>query len=85
MAEEKSITPCQGCRDNFYNRGEKRCWSLDSAVMATLYRIGTWTDPTSKGAFTEIKAYNCYHEEGASIVKGVPAFVKAEDVNVPAS
>lgn len=83
MKGETNIVPCQGCRENFYNHGENRCWMLDGAVMTTLYRIGTWTDPTTKYAFTEIKKYNCYHEDGASIVKGVPDFVKAENINVP--
>lgn len=67
-AIEKSIAPCVGCRNNFYNGNNsydiQRCWSLKSARLVKLWRIGWWTDPTIPGAFVQVKTYNCHHETG---------------------
>jgi hypothetical protein len=74
---------CHGCRNDFYNsdRGlHGKCWSLDKARMVRRYRIGTWTTPTTKGAFTEVLAPNCYHGNGVHFVERLPDFVRLEDV-----
>lgn len=56
---------CSGCRDDFYNgEGAKECWSLKTAKVVTLYRIGWWTAPTEKGAFTKVKTNSCHYATG---------------------
>lgn len=60
---------CSGCRDDFYNHGGhamdgKQCWSLKGATVVTLYRIGWWTAPTEKGAFTKVKTNSCHYAPG---------------------
>lgn len=80
----KDTKPCRGCRDDFYNGrnplGVKRCWALKDAKIVKRYEIGTWTQPTAPGAFTEVMVPNCYHADGRHFYKELPHFVKAEDV-----
>lgn len=85
MTESEKLRHCVGCRDNFYNdnnpMGVKRCWGLKTAKLVTRYRIGTWTQPTQKGAFTEERKFNCYHyNSGYHFYEKLPDFVKREDV-----
>lgn len=81
----KDTTHCQGCEDNFYNGnnplGVKQCWMLKSAKLVTRFKTGTWTQPTEKGAFTEVMVPNCYHAKGQHFYDRLPDFVKKEDVN----
>lgn len=75
---------CRGCEDDFYNdrnpMGVKRCWHADSAKVVVRYRTGTWTLPTTKGAFTEVRVPNCYRQKGQHFTSTLPDFVKREDV-----
>lgn len=79
-----AIDKCHGCRNDFYNGknplGVKRCWSAEKGKMVTRYRIGTWTQPGSPGAFTEVRVPDCYHQTGQHFYKQVPDFVKADDI-----
>lgn len=75
---------CSGCRNDFYNGhneiGVKRCWSAADGTMVTRYSIGTWTQPTQPGAFTEKRVPNCYHRDGEHFYESLPSFVRAKDV-----
>lgn len=76
---------CLGCNDDFYNQpgnagSGDRCWSAESGVMKTRYRIGTWTAPTERKAFAEEQRPSCYRVKGAALYDKLPDFVKAEDV-----
>ena len=66
--ETKSIEPCAGCRDDYYNDknpfGQKRCWSLAKAELVTRWKLGWWTTPVTPGAFEEVRTYNCHNEPG---------------------
>ncbi len=78
-AKHKSIEPCEGCRDDFYNAkngiGVKRCWKLESARIETRWKHGWWEDPTTPGAFVEVKTYSCHHEPGRfAFSKELPSF-----------
>ncbi len=59
---------CRGCRNDFYNGrngiGVKECWSLKSARVVTRYRIGWWTNPTSKKAFRKVRTLTCHIAPG---------------------
>lgn len=73
---------CVGCRDDFYNNPESRCWSAKDGVMKTRYRIHFMQVPTAKGAFTQVKAPSCYHQVNAYVYSdSLPSFVKASDLN----
>lgn len=68
---------CKGCRDDYYNgTGAKQCWMLPKAAMVKRWRIGTWTQPTQPGAFTEVRTYSCYHQEGQHFSKDLPSCAK---------
>lgn len=75
---------CSGCVDNFYNGnnplGVTRCWHAKDGKMVTRYRIGTWTRPDTKYAFTQMRVPSCYREKGYSFYTALPNFVKREDV-----
>ncbi len=59
---------CVGCRQNFYNGnntiGVAECWSLKSARICKRWRLGWWTDPTTKGAFVQVQTLSCHHQTG---------------------
>lgn len=59
---------CVGCRDDFYNGknsvGVTECWLLKNAQVVTRYRIGWWTPPTSRDAFTKVETHDCHHAPG---------------------
>ena len=79
------LEQCRGCTDDFYNGrvnigGGTRCWSAKDGRMGTRYRIGTWTAPTEKFAFTEVRVPSCYHSRGYAYYASLPDFVKREDV-----
>lgn len=84
MTNTEKLTKCAGCRDDFYNDknplGVKKCWGLKTAKMVTAFRIGTWTQPTQPGAFTEVRKLNCWHRGGVHFYDKLPDFVKLEDV-----
>ncbi len=76
---------CRGCRNDFYNGkngslGVKQCWSLKDAKVVTRFRIGTWTTPTQKGAFTRVRVFDCYHQNGAAHYTQLPDSVNPKDV-----
>lgn len=81
------IKACNGCRNSFYNGrqnigGSTRCWSAEKGTMVTRYRIYYLTEPTEKGAFTEVTVPSCYHQaSGYCFYEKLPDFVKAEDLN----
>lgn len=81
-----TLAQCRGCYNDFYNQpgnalDGKRCWSAADGKMVTRYRIGTWTEPTVKGAFTKVMVPNCYRATGYSFRDSLPSFVKPSDLN----
>lgn len=72
------LETCRGCEDDFYNNrnphGVKQCWSLESAELVTRWRLGVWTQPTVRGAFTEVRVFDCRREKGFVFYKELPAF-----------
>lgn len=82
-----TLEQCRSCEDDFYNDknpiGVKRCWHAKSGEMVTRYRIGTWTQPTQPGAFTEVRVPSCCHQKGYALYKRLPDFVKLKDVIRP--
>lgn len=80
----KTTDACRGCEDDFYNDrnplGVKRCWHVDTAQIVTKYRIGTWTTPTTPGAFTRVRVPGCYRKKGQHYCEKLPDFVKPKDV-----
>ena len=71
---------CIGCRDNFYNGPDGRCWSAKTGKMQTRYRIYSHVRPTEPGAFTEMRRPSCYREKGAVYYDKLPDFVSVKDV-----
>ena len=76
---------CDGCRNDFYNDGNnplgvKRCWSRDGAKPVTRYRIHINSLPGSPRAFERVRVFDCRYEQGFALYKGLPDFVKIEDV-----
>jgi hypothetical protein len=62
-APDKSM--CVGCRNDFYNgQGAKECWSFKSAQVVQRWRIGWWTQPTSKSVFRRVTTLNCHQASG---------------------
>lgn len=63
--DAKSKSLCAGCRNDFYNgQGAKECWSYKTAKVCTRWRIGWWTAPDAKGAFTKVTTLDCHHAPG---------------------
>lgn len=62
------IKYCSGCRNNFYNGnndlGVEECCSLKKAKVVWRWRLGWWTQPTSKSAFTKVRTLDCHHSPG---------------------
>ena len=83
MAEMKTPT-CSGCRNNFYNGnndlGVKECWSRKKAKTVTRYRIHRDSLPARPGAFTKMRVFDCRYAPPWFYYKGLPDFVKPEDV-----
>jgi len=84
MKEVEKLKHCLGCRDDFYNdknpMGVKRCWGLKTAKMVTRFRIGTWTQPTQPYAFTTVRQFQCFHQDGQHYYEKLPDFVKKTEV-----
>lgn len=78
MTKEMDSKHCVGCEDDFYNGknelGVQKCWSLKSAKLMTRYRIGTWTQPTENGAFTQMQRPGCYRQKGCAFYNKLPDF-----------
>lgn len=56
---------CAGCRDDYYNGAvEGGCWSLKNAEVVVRLRLGWWTQPTSRSAFTKVKTNSCHRAPG---------------------
>jgi hypothetical protein len=73
---------CRGCRDDFYNRGETRCWSAEKGRVVVRFKIHFMTAPTMRGAFTKVKVPSCYHQVNQNVFfDKLPDFVKAGDLN----
>jgi hypothetical protein len=74
------LAMCAGCRNDFYNDknplGVKRCWSLESATPVIRYRTGFWTVPSTPDAFARVEVLDCYHTEGLSFQKELPAHLR---------
>lgn len=76
MNEKDKLAHCVGCRDNFYNRSDSRCWNLPTAKLKRRWETGTWTDPTTPGAFREIKVLSCFNAPGRHFSDSLPACAK---------
>lgn len=73
---------CSGCRDDFYNGPDRRCWSAEKGTMMVRYRIHFMQVPTAKGAYTKVRKPSCYHQVNNYIFHNtLPEFVKASDLN----
>lgn len=76
IMDGEKLARCAGCRDDFYNGKNplnvKRCWSFESAELVIRWRLGTWTQPTQPGAFTEVETLSCHHGEGYHHYKELP-------------
>lgn len=77
MTVEDKLLRCRGCRDDFYNGKNplnvKRCWSFAGATPVTRWRIGTWMQPITPGAFVEVETLHCHYGEGYHHYKNLPA------------
>lgn len=40
MPKKAQKSDCQGCYDNFYNGGDKECWSLKNATLVKKKLVG---------------------------------------------
>lgn len=59
------LAMCKGCRENYYNgEGASECWSLKTAKVVKRWRLGWWTRPDERGAFTEVVTLNCHRAPG---------------------
>lgn len=69
---EKSISMCQGCRDDFYNGknpyGIKQCWSFASATVEPRIVIGVWQRPPYNKKSAR-PCLSCFKPEGQVAVK----------------
>jgi hypothetical protein len=65
---EKSKAMCEGCRDDYYNgkneRGIKECWMYAGAKVVRRFKIGWWTQPSSRDAFEEVTTLGCHNAAG---------------------
>jgi hypothetical protein len=65
---KKSTKHCRGCRNDFYNGRENitgnDCWSLKTAKVVKRWKLGWWTEPKSKEAFTKVATYDCHSAPG---------------------
>lgn len=68
------VSRCRGCHDDFYNRGDKRCWSLESARIVRRWRIHRNMAPTVREAFTEVEVYHCRTETNYVFQEKLPSF-----------
>lgn len=66
---------CSGCRNDFYNRATKSCWSLGDAKMVVRFRIASQTAPTQKNAFLKVVRPDCYHRDGYAYYEKLPSCV----------
>ena len=87
MSHDEKMKMCAGCRNDFYNDknplGVKKCWSFDDAKVVTRFRIGWWTQPTNKDAFTKVRTLDCHSAPGHyADYKELPRFPAS---SVPAS
>jgi len=63
--EQEKLKLCHGCRNDFYNgTGARQCWSLKDAVVVRRWRLGWWTQPTSRAAFEKVWTLDCHHATG---------------------
>ena len=44
MTSKQKLKYCAGCRDNYYNQGEDRCWSFDTATTVWRKEAEPMTD-----------------------------------------
>lgn len=77
MSDAEKLAHCVGCRDNLYNdktpSSGKRCWSFGAATLERRFETGTWTDPTTPGAFTEVEVHHCYNAADRHFSRSLPA------------
>ena len=52
---------CAGCRDDYYNSGDRKCWSFDTAKVKTRFRIHRDTPCSRPGAYVKVRAPSCKH------------------------
>lgn len=75
---------CAGCRNDFYNGnndlGVTECWSRKTAKPVTRYRTHRDALPDQPGAFTKVRVFDCRSAPPLFYFKGLPDFVKPEDV-----
>lgn len=66
--DTETLSLCVGCRSDYYNgkndRGIQKCWSLKRAKKVKRWRIGWWTTPSSRDAFTHVTTLDCHHAPG---------------------
>lgn len=68
---------CIGCKDNFYNSGDRECWSLKTAKVITRYKIHMDAPMGKQSNFKKVQIPNCFYGGGYSgdcfaYVSGIP-------------
>lgn len=76
----KDTTLCAGCQNNFYNGnndfGVKRCWSADTALVATRYTLSTNTPMWFREAYRRELLPSCYKRPGYVHLDAIPDYAK---------
>lgn len=62
MTDSQKLKYCAGCRDNYYNRGEDRCWSFDTAT--TVWRKEVPMDQRPPWTQKAKRVLSCYRRSG---------------------
>lgn len=66
MTNEEKKKLCRGCRDDYYNRpgnsNTGECWSLTSAQLVQLTKVGVWQTPPYKWAPQQ--TLSCHRPQG---------------------
>lgn len=80
---EKCKDMCVGCRNDFYNdkndKGIKECWLYVGARVVKRFKIGWWTEPNSRDAFTEVVTLHCHNAPGNyALMEELPKHMLAE-------
>lgn len=78
LKEKADKKYCAGCDDDYYNgTGAPECWLFKAAKVVKRFRIGWWTQPTSKDVFTEVTTHSCHRESGRfAFMEALPAHLK---------
>jgi hypothetical protein len=75
--EDMQKKHCIGCYDNFYNCGDKTCWSFDKAKkLVTKFYIDNETPMSQKSGYTKKNVPPCYKKQGGVLLNEIPNYAK---------